>query len=99
MEMKIKINILMAHNPSKKANTYKENLIYLCKSMKTNFVFFFFKILSNLYTKHGAPIHNPEIKTRTLYWLSQPGAPQKNVLRILRLCDSTKPCADRGSSS
>ena len=32
--------------------------------------------VSDLYTQHGAQIHNPKIKSRMLYWLSQPGPPQ-----------------------
>ena len=36
---------------------------------------FFFKILGNLYTQHGARTHNPKIKSHMLHQLNQPGAP------------------------
>ena len=42
-----------------------------------NYLFFF---LSNFYTQRGARTYNPKIKSRMLYWLSQPGAPQTNCL-------------------
>ena len=41
-------------------------------------ILLFLKILflSNLYTQHGAPTHNPEIKGCSLQWLSQLGTPE-----------------------
>ena len=36
---------------------------------------FVLSLLSNLYTQHGAQIHDPEIKSRMFFQLSQPGTP------------------------
>ena len=47
------------------------------------FLFPFFPrdlFLSNLYTQQGAQTHNPEIKSRMLHRLSQPGAPTKTLI-------------------
>lgn len=33
------------------------------------------------YPQHGARTHDPEMKSRTLFWLSQPGVPMLNFLR------------------
>ena len=33
----------------------------------------------NLYTQHGARIHDPEIKSHMLFWLSQPGTPLSSI--------------------
>ena len=49
--------------------------------MKNNVQGWFFKILflSYLYTQHGAQTQNPQIKSHMLFWLSQPGVPNKAI--------------------
>ena len=44
------------------------------------FIYLGFIYLINLYTPCGAQTHNPEIKSPMLFWLSQSGAPQTNIL-------------------
>ena len=53
---------------------------------KKNFIF---KILflSNLYTQCGAWAHSPEISSHMLYLLSQPGAPDMNILEYIVLSE------------
>lgn len=43
----------------------------------TNFIYFII-FFSNLYTQRGAWTYDTEIKSRMLFWLSQPGAPTMN---------------------
>ena len=37
--------------------------------------YFFTYFIFNLYSLHGVQTHNPEIKSQSLYCLSQPGVP------------------------
>ena len=54
-------------------------------------VFFFsrFYFLSNLYTQREAQTHNPEIKSRMLWRMSQPDSPcSEGVFKSQILCDN-----------
>ena len=47
------------------------------------YLFSFKDLLSNLYTQCEAWTHNPEIKSCSLHWLSQPGIPkQKSLINL-----------------
>lgn len=46
------------------------------------YVFIKLLFLNYLYTQRGARTHNPEIKSRTLHQMSQPGVPSFKVFMI-----------------
>ena len=42
----------------------------------TFYFYYFYFFLSNLCAQHGAQVHDPEIRSHTCHWLSQPGIPK-----------------------